>query len=171
MDAGLSAESPWVVTAGEQSPQTVRRLLDLLPDWFGIEASNQHYIEVAATLPTYLAWPAHAGGEAVGVLLVKRHFPGTAEIYFLAVDPAHHRRGAGRALLHALERDLAADRAGAGRHGLLQVKTLGPSHPDPGYARTRLFYEGVGFSPLEELADLWPDNPCLIMVKVLPWAS
>jgi len=50
---------------------------------------------------------------------------------------------------------------------LLQVKTLGPSRPDPGYGRTRLFYEGVGFAPLEEITGLCPDNPCLIMVKVL----
>lgn len=55
---------------------------------------------------------------------------------------------------------------------LLQVKTLGASHPDAGYARTRHFYERWGFLPLEETA-LWGEGtPCLIMVKPLPspWA-
>jgi hypothetical protein len=59
----------------------------------------------------------------------------------------------GRALVQALERDLIA--AGV---SLLQVKTLGPSHPDPSYARTRLFYEAMGFSPLEETQARWHDG-------------
>lgn len=50
---------------------------------------------------------------------------------------------------------------------LLEVKTLGPSHPDPAYARTRRFYEKMGFLALEE-TDLWgEDTPCPIMVKSL----
>jgi GNAT superfamily N-acetyltransferase len=159
----VPADSTWIVTSGAQSPETVRRLLGLLPAWFGIESSNAHYIDVAADLPTYLAWPqADAAAEPAGVLLAARHFPGAAEIYLMAVDPALHRRGVGRALVEALERDLVADQV-----RLLQVKTLGPSHPDPGYATTRMFYQGMGFAPLEEIADLWPGNPCLIMVKVL----
>ena len=48
---------------------------------------------------------------------------------------------------------------------LMSVKTLGPSHPDPGYALTRRFYAALGYQPVEELLDLWPGNPCLIMVK------
>ena len=47
------------------------------------------------------------------------------------------------------------------------VKTLGPSDPDAGYARTRRFYEPRGFVPLEEPHDLWEDNPCLLLVKRL----
>ena len=50
---------------------------------------------------------------------------------------------------------------------LLSVKTLGPSRPDAGYAGTRRFYGALGFQPVEELLDLWPGNPCLIMVKPL----
>ena len=159
----VRADSTWIVTNGTPSPEAVTRLLGLLPEWFGIEEANAHYIEAAGQLPTYLAWSGTApDGEPVGVLLAARHFPGAAEIYLMAVDPALHRHGVGRALVEALERDLIADHV-----RLLQVKTLGPSHPDPGYARTRMFYEGMGFAPLEEIPDLWPGNPCLIMVKVL----
>ena len=49
----------------------------------------------------------------------------------------------------------------------LQVKTLGPSNVDAGYERTRHFYEARGFVPLEELHDLWDQNPCLLLVKRL----
>lgn len=47
-----------------------------------------------------------------------------------------------------------------------EVKTLAPSHPDRNYAKTRAFYQRVGFRPLEELPELWGEaNPCLLMVK------
>ena len=149
----------WRVTSGEPDPVTVERLLRKLPAWFGIESSVLEYIESARRLPAYLVWPP---GLAAGVLLAVRPFPRAAEIYLLAVDPAVHRQGAGRALVSALEADLSADDV-----EFLQVKTLGPSHPDPGYARTRQFYASVGFQPLEEITGLWPGNPCLIMIKTL----
>jgi len=158
----------WLVTSGEQDPDSVDRLLRLLPDWFGIESANAHYVAKAHDLPTYLAWPAPdspvpgTAGHPVGVLLVARHFPESAEIYLLAVEPALHRQGIGRALVETLEADLLADGV-----EFLQVKTLGPSHPDACYERTRQFYTRMGFRPLEEIPDFWPGNPCLIMVKVL----
>ncbi len=62
----------------------------------------------------------------------------------------------------ALEDDLLADGV-----ELLQVKVLGPSQPDASYEQTRQFYARMGFQPLEEIHDLWPGNPCLIMVKIL----
>jgi ribosomal protein S18 acetylase RimI-like enzyme len=170
MQPSPSARRPaWRVTSGEPDPDTVARLLRKLPTWFGIESSVVEYVESARRLPAYLAWPrdpAPAGlplGLAAGALLALRHFPRSAEIYLMAVDPVVHRQGAGRALVTALESDLIADGV-----EFLQVKTLGPAHPDPGYARTRQFYASVGFQPLEEITGLWPDNPCLIMIKTLP---
>jgi hypothetical protein len=50
----------------------------------------------------------------------------------------------------------------------LTVKTFSPSRPDAGYAATRLFYEAVGFLPIEEITTLWgPENPCLLMLRPL----
>lgn len=160
----------WRITSGGFAPQTVDRLLRALPDWFGIEESIAGYVEAARRLPAYLAWPAEMppgpDGDpgAAGVLLLERHFPGAAEIHLIAVDPASHRHGAGRALVAAAEASLIADGV-----EFLQVKTLGPSNPDEGYQRTRRFYTALGFAPLEEIHGLWdPGNPCLIMIKHLP---
>lgn len=160
----LDPAQGWTISSGEPDPGTVARLLALLPTWFGIPASNEQYVRDSRVLPTYLARPAASpSANPAGVLLARRHFTEAAEIHLLAVQPDLHRRGVGRALVQALEADLVADGC-----AVLQVKTLGPSHPDAGYALTRLFYAAVGFWPLEERNDVWgPQNPCLIMVKPL----
>ena len=98
----------------------------------------------------------------VGAALVDRHFPQTGEIHLIAVRPEHHGSGVGSALLSAVESDLRADGA-----ALLEVKTVGASFEDPGYAATRAFYAARGFLPLEEMTDYDWDGPTLIMVKPL----
>ncbi|WP_088289810.1 N-acetyltransferase [Kineosporia sp. A_224] len=164
--------TPVVVVRGRRDPVAVERILRALPDWFGMEDALLDYVRHSASHPTYLACPLEptasgaathpASGDVVGVLVTARHFPPSAEIHLMAVDPAWHGRGVGRSLLAAAEADLRADGV-----RLLQVKTLGPTDPDPFYARTRTFYAGNGFEPLEENLDLWPGSPCLIMVKSL----
>jgi hypothetical protein len=51
----------------------------------------------------------------------------------------------------------------------LQVKTLSVRSADANCARTRAFYVGMRFVPLEEFPTLWNEqNPCLMLVKRLP---
>ncbi|UNO40743.1 GNAT family N-acetyltransferase [Streptomyces sp. MST-110588] len=139
--------------------EVTARLLAELPTWFGIPEANAAYVEASGRLPGLVA---RVGAEPVGVLVLQQHFPESAEIHLMAVARSWHRRGVGRALVGAVESALERDGC-----RLLQVKTLGASHPDRGYAGTRAFYRSVGFLPLEERNDLWPGNPCLIMVKGL----
>jgi GNAT superfamily N-acetyltransferase len=128
------------------------RVLGDLPDWFGFEDVNAAYVRDVAGLPTFAA-----GDDAF--LALKR----AAELYVMGVRRERHGQGLGSALVAAAEmylRERAVE--------YLQVKTLGPSHPDQGYERTRRFYEARGFVPLEEIHGLWDtDNPCLLMVKRL----
>ncbi len=131
-----------------------------LPEWFGIEESNRAYVRDLETLPSYVAI---VDGEVAGFLSLKHHFHTASEIHVLAVERSQHRRGVGRALFEKAEADLRE--AGV---PLLQVKTLGPSDADEAYGKTREFYLALGFLPLEETTALWgPENPSLIMVKVL----
>ena len=133
-------------------------ILRALPDWFGMEEGIQQYIQTIGQLPTFLAYQ---GERALGFLTVKVHNPYAAELYVMGILPEAHRQGLGRRLVAAAEVFLQAQ-------GIeyIQVKTLGPSNPDPGYARTRVFYQAVGFRPIEEFPLLWDENnPCLIMVK------
>jgi len=161
----MSLEPSFRVHTGRQDPASVERLLRALPDWFGIEESLREYVRDADVKPTYLA-VADTTSDVLGALLVTRHNPNSAEIHLLAVDPQHHRRGVGRALVEAVETDLASDRV-----RLLQVKTRGPSDPYEPYDRTLAFYLAMDFIPLEELIGFWPGDPCLILVKPLTAAE
>ncbi len=135
-------------------------ILRALPAWFGIEEATQQYIRDIDALPTFLAW---SGNRVVGFMSVKQHNPYAAELYVLGVYPNMHRQGVGSALLTAVEAFLR--QAGV---AYVQVKTLSASHPDPGYAKTRTFYQAMGFRPLEEFKTLWgEENPCVLMIKTL----
>lgn len=137
-------------------------ILRALPQWFGIEQSNLQYLRDIETMPTFVARDPPDGG-AVGFVTVKRHFAESAELLVLGVLPDRQRTGTGRAMLERAEAWL---RGRGVRY--LQVKTLGPSHPDEGYRRTRAFYTALGYERLEELTELWgPDDPALIMIKRL----
>jgi GNAT superfamily N-acetyltransferase len=135
-------------------------LLAALPDWFGIPESNANYLRNLALLPS---WIAVCDGKVVGAITLEPHFPASFEVHFMAVRPEHHRQGVGRVLLAHLE----AEARGRGARWL-HVKTLAPSHPDPFYARTRAFYQAMGFTPLFESEALWgPGNPAVVLVKAL----
>jgi GNAT superfamily N-acetyltransferase len=115
-------------------------------------------------LETFGAWSDEP--EPVALLATKLHNPRAAELYVMGVMSRHQGRGIGTRLVETAERALR-DRGVK----FLQVKTLGPSDADEHYARTRRFYESRGFVPLEELLTLWPDNPCLVMVKQIGAAA
>jgi N-acetylglutamate synthase-like GNAT family acetyltransferase len=135
-------------------------ILRALPDWFGLEVSLLDYEKQIDKLPTFLA---KVEVQVVGFLSLKQHNPFSAEIYVMGVRAETQRGGLGRALVEKAE----THARGLGIE-YLQVKTLGPSSPDPGYAKTRVFYEAMGFRPLEELKQIWDENnPCLILVKRL----
>ena len=104
--------------------------------------------------------------EPVALLATKLHNPRAAELYVMGVMPRHQGRGVGTRLVETAEHALRERGV-----ELLQVKTLGPTDADEHYARTRHFYELRGFVPLEELLTLWPDDPCLLMVKQIGAAA
>jgi len=129
-------------------------------EWFGVEEAVQHYLQEIEVLPTLIA---RSNGRVIGFLTLKQHFPASAEVLVMAIDPAFHRNGIGQAMMK--EADTYLIQSGV---QYLQVKTLAPTHPDEGYARTRAFYSAMGFCPLEVTPELWGiENPCLWMIKKL----
>ncbi|HEX4301484.1 MAG TPA: GNAT family N-acetyltransferase [Rhizomicrobium sp.] len=135
-------------------------ILATLPDWFGMPQSNAAYIRDVETMPV---WAAAEGGARFGFLALKQPTPMVFEIHVMGVTPGRHRAGAGRALV-----DAAAAHARARGARALTVKTLSARDPDAGYARTRLFYEAMGFWPVDELPEeLSPGNPQVLLLKRL----
>ncbi len=156
MDAII--ESPTIDPA---NGPLVESILRALPEWFGIEDAIIHYRDFAAAHPTLIAKVA---GAPVGCLAIMQHSPFAAEVYVMGVLPEFHGQGIGRMLVQSAEGWLIEQGV-----EYLQVKTLADTHPDPGYAKTRLFYEKMGFRPLEVFPTLWGEaNPCLVMVKRVP---
>jgi ribosomal protein S18 acetylase RimI-like enzyme len=134
-------------------------ILDELPEWFGIEAARRRYQAELPDRETYVA----VAPDVLGFVALQPHSAYAAEIHLIAVRRDVHRQGVGRALVEHAEAVLRS-------RGVeyLSVKTLGPSHPDEGYAATRAFYASLGFRPLEETTAYWGEaNPCLIMVMRL----
>lgn len=142
-----------------EAPGLCAPILRSVPEWFGIESATLKYIEETGLLPT---WIAFDGGEAVGFVTVKKHFPQAADVHCIAVRKPHHGRGVGTALIRHVEEVLRSEGV-----RFLQVKTMGPSKPNAEYAMTLRFYRSVGFAPLEEVTGLWPGLPTLILVKSL----
>jgi GNAT superfamily N-acetyltransferase len=137
-----------------------RRVLEALPQWFGIPEAVEEYVESCGDC-LVLAW--EQAGEQVGFAALTACNKYTVEVCVMGVLPDVHRQGIGRNLLEA-----AAEAARAAGYRLMEVKTLDGTHPDEGYRKTRAFYRALGFLPLECIPELWgTENPCLIMVRPL----
>lgn len=138
-----------------------RKILQSLPAWFGNPEANEKYTAGVAALPILVC--KSEDGSIVGFLALKPHTPFAVEAFVLGVRPDWHRRGCGRLLFEAAE--IMARNLGA---RFLTVKTLADSNPDENYKVTRMFYQSIGFVPIEVFPALWsPQNPCLLMVKAL----
>ena len=146
------------ITTAEQKSHICNNVLQALPNWFGIPESIADYVATVQDKPFYAIF---AGDIAVGFVSVKVHNPYTAEIYVMGIMEAYHRKGLGRKLIEICEAYCRANNM-----TFLTVKTLDERNPDIFYRQTRLFYQAMGFKPLEVFPLLWDaNNPCLFMVK------
>lgn len=135
-------------------------ILRALPSWFGIEAGIIDYVRQVRTMPFYAAFDS---GRAVGFVAIKVHNTFTSEVCVMGVLKEYHRQGIGRKLIEHCEKYCAENKT-----EFLTVKTLDRSRESKSYEKTRLFYQAVGFKPLEVFPLLWDENnPCLFMVKTV----
>ncbi len=152
-------------TSGTAASGVCRSVLAELPDFFGLPEANEDYERHVSAHTTIVASldDTAVDSTAIGLVSLLRHPGASVEIHLLAVRPQLHRCGVGAALVERAER-IARDEGAK----VLQVKTLGPSREDAGYARTRSFYEAVGFLRVEEFPTLWDEaNPALLLIKPL----
>ncbi|MCK5115136.1 MAG: GNAT family N-acetyltransferase [Candidatus Aegiribacteria sp.] len=149
-----------IVGPVDTNVQDCERILRALPAYFGIEEALLQYLKDIVDMPVFFAL---LNGKSIGFLAINRHTKLSAEIHVMGVLPEEHRKGVGGALTAAAEQYLKSDGV-----KILEVKTLGESHPDKNYAGTRKFYLTQDFLPLEEIPDFWGKGlPTLFMVKHL----
>jgi GNAT superfamily N-acetyltransferase len=142
---------------GSIPAKEAERILRQLPQWFGIESALRGYASEAESKSNFLAF---AENELIGFVTLREHNPVSLELSCIALLPQWRRAGVGSRLC------VAAEKWWARRGGkVVQVKTLGPSRPDPNYAQSRAFYNALGYLPVEEFLGLWPGNPCLLFIK------
>jgi ribosomal protein S18 acetylase RimI-like enzyme len=131
-----------------------------LPSWFGVEDSIVDYVMQVKLMPFYAVFD---NDNPVGFVAIKVHNNYTAEICVMGVLKEYHRHGIGKQLVHACVEYCLSNSI-----EFLTVKTLDESRECESYRKTRLFYQSLGFKPLEVFPLLWDeDNPCLFMVKLV----
>ncbi len=148
------------VTETSEKEKIARKILQALPEWFGIEDATEEYIKTSKDLPFFAVYHER---QPIGFIVLRLHNPYTAEIYVMGILKEFHRKGLGKVLI-----DEAKTFCLKNRMEILTVKTLDVSREDKAYDQTRRFYESVGFKPLEVFPTLWDErNPCLFMAKFL----
>lgn len=111
-------------------------------------------------MPFYAAYDEK---NPIGFIAIKVHNDFTAEVCVMGVLQEFHRQGIGRKLIEACEEFCRTKKL-----EFLTVKTLDASRESRSYEKTRLFYQSLGFKPLEVFPLLWDENnPCLFMVKCI----
>jgi GNAT superfamily N-acetyltransferase len=107
------------------------------PDW---RVTQRDAVEQTCSAEQVRVWVADVEGTVAGFTAVQLHEADRmGEIYMLAVDPAHQRRGIGAGLTSFAVRWIA-------EQGMttVMVETGG----DPGHAAARATYERAGFTAL-----------------------
>ena len=96
----------------------------------------------------YQVYTAKRAGAVAGYVCFGRNTmtDGTFELYWIAVDPEHHRQGVGHSLMSLAEYEIARQ---GGR--LICVETS--SRPD--YHATRKFYHDLGYRQAAAVADYY----------------
>lgn len=133
-----------------------RKILEALPDWFGIEESREGYIKESAGQICICATEC---GEHVGFLCLKETGKATVELAVTGVLKEYHRQGIGREMF-TIARDIAREQG----YSFMQVKTVQMGRYE-NYDNTNRFYISLGFQEFEVFSTLWDEaNPCQIYV-------
>jgi ribosomal protein S18 acetylase RimI-like enzyme len=136
----LAAWAPVFAALEEQLGAPIFRMI--FPDW--TEAQGRA-VRAVCLAPENEVWVAVDGDRPVGFVaigFIAEDAARAGEIYMIAVDPDHQRRGVATALMHR-----ALGRVEAAGVDLAVIATGG----DPGHAPARALYERFDFTPLEQV--------------------
>ncbi len=149
----------YLIKEKQEKSDIARRILEALPNWFGIEEAREKYI---SNSKEQIFFAAKDNEKYVGFLCLNETSKSTVELTVMGVLKEYHRQGYGKQLFEAA-RSYAKDFG----YEFIQVKTVATGHYDI-YDKTNLFYQSVGFKELEILPTLWDEkNPCQIYIMAI----
>jgi len=135
-----------------------RKILNSLPDWFGLPEANLQYEKDVLQMPM---WAILNNDNVIGFCSINYHTKNVAEIHVMGILKEYHQQGFGKLILNQIENELFEK-----GYKYLSVKTLSEARSDENYNKTRKFYLKYGFTPVEEFKTLWGEyNPCLFLIK------
>ncbi len=144
------------ITDDNQKLGISRKILEALPEWFGIASAREEYIRESAGRPFFCAFD---NDKLIGFLYLKQTGKETVELAVMGVVKDYHRKGVGRVLFEEARRE--AVRLG---YSFIQVKTVQMGRYKE-YDDTNMFYLSLGFKELEVFPTLWDEwNPCQIYI-------
>lgn len=120
----------------QEKREIARRILEALPEWFGIPAAREKYIEDSASQRFFAAVE---NGKPVGFACLRETGKDTVELSVIGVLKEFHRRGIGRELFSAVR-----ENAMRSQYPFLQVKTVQMGRYRE-YDATNQFYKSLGF--------------------------
>ena len=136
-----------------------RKILEALPDWFGIPEAREEYVKDSVN---QLFFAAMKEEKPIGFLCLKETGKDTVELAVMGVLKEFHRQGIGRKLFM-----LAKNKAVKDGFSFIQVKTVQMGRYVE-YDDTNKFYISLGFKEFEVFPTLWDEwNPCQIYVMAL----
>ena len=85
----------------DKKTQAAQEVLFNLPEWFGLEKETRKYIDIASTLPMWVAKDVE--NKILGFITLSETSKDTVEIHCMAVKKRYHRKGIGKLLIESVE--------------------------------------------------------------------
>ncbi len=143
----------------DEKESIARKILEALPEWFGIPEAREEYISDSRD---QIMLAAKEKEKPLGFICLKETGRDTAELAVMGVLKEFHRQGIGKKLFNAAK-EIAAEKG----YSFMQVKTVQMGRYKE-YDETNLFYISLGFKEFEVFPTLWDEwNPCQIYVMSL----
>ncbi len=143
----------------DEKESITRKILEALPEWFGIPEAREEYISDSRD---QIMLAAKEKEKPIGFICLKETGRDTAELAVMGVLKEFHRQGIGKKLFNAAK-EIAAEKG----YSFMQVKTVQMGRYKE-YDETNLFYISLGFKEFEVFPTLWDEwNPCQIYVMSL----
>lgn len=142
-----------------QKEEIARKILEELPEWFGLSESTAEYINCSKNMPF---WISIEDNKIKGFIALKETSIYTVEIYVMGVLKEFHRDKIGTKLFKACY-NYAKNQG----YLYMQVKTVKDGCYDV-YDKTNKFYKKIGFKELECFPTLWDEwNPCQVYIMAI----